>query len=44
MLTELNKLLIGLGLQPASVQAALGVVIVALVSLYGREPYVRATI
>jgi ribose transport system permease protein len=44
VLTEINTLLIGLGLQPASVQAALGIVIIALVSLYGREPPVRTTI
>lgn len=44
VLTELNTLLIGLGLQPATVQAALGLVIVALLSLYGREPAIRTTI
>ena len=44
VLTEINTLLIGLGLSPAMVQAALGVLIVVLVSLYGREPHVRATI
>ncbi len=44
VLTELNTLLIGLGLQPATVQAALGLVIVGLVSLYGREAHVRTTI
>jgi ribose transport system permease protein len=44
VLTEINTLLIGLGLQPATVQAALGVVILALVSLYGREAHVRTTI
>jgi ribose transport system permease protein len=44
VLTEINTLLIGLGLQPSMVQAALGFVIVALVSLYGREPHVRTTI
>ena len=41
VLTEINMLLIGLGLQPSMVQAALGAVIVALVSLYGRAPPVR---
>ena len=44
VLTEINTLLIGLGLTPALVQAALGFVIIALVSLYGREPHVSATI
>lgn len=44
VLTEINTLLIGLGFQPATVQAALGAVIVALVSLYGREAHVSGTI
>ncbi len=44
VLTEINTLLIGLGFQPAVVQAALGLVIVVLVSLYGRERHVSATI
>jgi ribose transport system permease protein len=44
MLTEINTLLIGLGLQPAAVQAALGFIIVVLVSLYGRERHIRTTI
>ena len=44
VLTEINTLLIGLGLSPAMVEAALGVLILALVSLYGREPHVRASI
>jgi len=44
VLTELNTLLIGIGLQAAAVQTALGIVIVALVSFYGREPHVRTTI
>jgi ribose transport system permease protein len=44
VLIEINTLLIGVGLSPAMVEAALGVLIVALVSLYGREPHVRATI
>jgi ribose transport system permease protein len=44
VLTELNRLFIGLGLQPPLVQAALGLMIVVLVSLYGREPHVRTTI
>ena len=44
VLIEINTLLIGLGLSPSMVEAALGVLIIALVSLYGREPHVRATI
>ncbi len=44
VLTEINTLLIGLGLSPAMVESALGVLIVALVSVYGREPHVRTTI
>jgi len=44
VLTELNTILIGLGLTPAMVEAALGAVIIALVSLYGREAHVRTTI
>jgi ribose transport system permease protein len=44
VLIEINTLLIGLGLSPAMVEAALGMLIVTLVSLYGREPHVRATI
>jgi ribose transport system permease protein len=44
VLTEINTLLIGLGFQPSTVQAALGFVIVLLVSLYGRERHVSATI
>ena len=44
VLTEINTLLIGLGLQPSMVQAALGAVIILLVSLYGREPHLRTTI
>jgi ribose transport system permease protein len=44
VLTELNTLLIGLGLQPSLVQAALGAVIIILMSLYGREPHLRTTI
>ncbi|MDB5561575.1 MAG: inner-rane translocator [Hyphomicrobiales bacterium] len=43
-LTEINTLLIGLGLQPSMVQAALGAIIILLVSLYGREPHLRTTI
>ena len=44
VLTEINTLLIGLGLQPSMVQAALGLVILLLVSLYGREAHVRNTV
>lgn len=44
VLTEINTLLIGMGFQPATVQAALGLIIILLVSLYGRERHVSATI
>lgn len=44
VLTELNTLLIGFGLKPSVVQASLGVVIILLVSLYGRDPHVRTRI
>ncbi len=44
VLTEINTLLIGLDLSPAMVEAALGVLIISLVSIYGREPHVRPTI
>jgi ribose transport system permease protein len=44
VLTEINTLLIGLGFKPAAVQAALGLIIVVLVSLYGRERHVSQTI
>ena len=44
VLTEINTLLIGLGLQPSLVQAVLGIVIVVLVSFYGRDAHVRTTI
>jgi ribose transport system permease protein len=44
VLTEINTLLIGLGLTPSMVEAALGLVIIVLVSLYGREEHVRDTI
>ncbi|PSJ65371.1 ABC transporter permease [Kumtagia ephedrae] len=44
VLTEINTLLIGLGLQPSVVQAVLGAVIVLLVSFYGRDPHVRTSI
>lgn len=44
VLTEINTLLIGLGLAPPMVEAMLGVLIIALVSLYGRDAHVRTTI
>ena len=44
VLIEINTLLIGFGLQPSMVQAALGAIIILLVSLYGREPHLRTTI
>lgn len=44
VLTQINTLLIGLGFQPSMVQALLGLVIIALVSLYGRDAHVRNTI
>jgi ribose transport system permease protein len=44
VLTEINTLLIGLGLQPSMVQAALGAIIILLVSIYGREPHLRSTV
>jgi ribose transport system permease protein len=44
VLTEINTLLIGLGFRPSAVQAALGLIIVLLVSLYGRERHVSQTI
>ncbi|TPN50689.1 ABC transporter permease [Mesorhizobium sp. B1-1-7] len=44
VLTEINTLLIGLGFRPSAVQAALGFIIVLLVSLYGRERHVSTTI
>ena len=44
VLTEINTLLIGLGFAASAVEAALGVLIILLVSLYGREPHVRTTI
>ncbi len=44
VLSEINTVLIGLGLSASSIQAVLGVVIVALVSFYGRERHVREMI
>lgn len=43
-LVEIRTLLIGLGLSDAAVQATLGLVILALVAAYGRDPHVRNTI
>ena len=40
-LIELTTVLVGLGLQPPLVQATLGIAIVVLVSIYGREAHVR---
>ena len=40
-LIELTTVLVGLGLQSPLVQSTLGVAIVVLVSIYGREPHVR---
>lgn len=44
VLIEIRTLLIGLGLSDAAVQAALGLVILALVAVYGRDQHVRETI
>lgn len=44
VLTEINTLLIGLGFQPSAVQAAFGLIILLLVSLYGRERHFRTTV
>src|SRR5258708_16671900 len=41
VLIELTTVLIGLGLSPSLVQAALGLVIIILVSVYGRERHIR---
>jgi ribose transport system permease protein len=43
-LIELTTVLVGLGLKPPLVQATLGVTIVALVAIYGREAHVRELI
>jgi ribose transport system permease protein len=43
-LIELTTVLVGLGLQPPLVQATLGVLIIALVAVYGREAHVRELI
>lgn len=44
VLIELNTVLIGLGFTQALIQAALGTIILILVSIYGREPHVRTRI
>lgn len=44
VLTEINTLLIGLGFLPSTVQAAFGLIILLLVSLYGRERHFRTTV
>jgi ribose transport system permease protein len=44
VLIELNTVLIGLGFNQALIQAALGIIIIVLVSIYGREPHVRTRI
>lgn len=44
VLIQTNALLIGLGLSAPMIQAALGLVIILLVSLYGREAHVRTAI
>lgn len=44
VLTQINTLLIGLGFQPSAVQAAFGLIILVLVSVYGRERHFSTTI
>lgn len=44
VLTEINTLLIGLGFKPALVQAAFGLLILVLVSIYGRERHLRSLV
>lgn len=44
VLTHATTLLIGLGLPPAAVEAALGAVILALAAIYGRAPPLRDSI
>jgi ribose transport system permease protein len=41
ILVEIQTLLVGLGVEPATQDAALGVIIVAFVALYGRERHIR---
>jgi ribose transport system permease protein len=44
IITELTMLLIGVGLDQAAQQVCLGILIVVLVAIYGREPHVRMQI
>lgn len=44
VLTQLNTILIGLGFDQSLVQAFLGVLIVAVVAVYGRQNHLRTTI
>jgi len=44
IITELTMLLIGLGLDEAAQQVSLGILIIVLVAIYGREPHVRMQI
>ena len=44
IITEVTMLLIGLSLDEAAQQVCLGLLIVILVALYGREPHVRMQI
>jgi ribose transport system permease protein len=44
IITELTMLLIGLGLDEAAQQVSLGVLIIVLVAIYGRETHVRMQI
>ena len=43
-LTQLNTVLIGVGLDQSAVQAALGTLIILVVALYGRHAHLRNTI
>jgi ribose transport system permease protein len=44
VLTQINTMLIGFGFRPAAVQTAIGLLILLLVAVYGRERHVRTTI
>lgn len=44
VLTQLNTVLIGLGFDQSVVQALLGVLIVCVVAIYGRQPHLRTAI